>query len=114
MFQHLLRYVGEENWFLLLKRSRHRADTRYFGTNLDRRRVRFLVELKEMQTFSVTPQDVEVGSMEATTAAQNVAQAVQDGFYRRLLDHRTGGIQQSSVSILGAPHGCSTALSFDT
>src|SRR5262249_27619821 len=101
MFQHFLRYVRDENWFLFLKCSRRRADARNFGTNLDRGRVRFPIELKDMQTLSVTAQDVEVGSMEARTAGQNAAQAVQDGFYRRLLDHSAGHVEQGSIPAIG-------------
>ena len=43
-------------------------------------------------------QDVEVGSMEATSAGQNATQAVQDGFYRGLIGHSAGHVQQSSIS----------------
>ena len=101
MFQHFLRYVGEENWFLFLKHSRRRANTRNFGTDFDRGRVWFSIELEDVQTLSVTAQDVEMSSMEATTAGQNAAQAVQDGFYRRLLDHRAGHVEQGSVPAIG-------------
>jgi len=58
MFKHFLRDVREENGFLFLNYSRHRANARYFGTNPNRWRVRFSIELKDMQTFSVTAQDV--------------------------------------------------------
>jgi hypothetical protein len=104
MFQHFLRYVREENWFLFFKHLRRRANARNLRTNLDRRRVRFLIECQNLQTFSATVQDVEVGSMEVTSAGQNATQAVQDGFYRGLTGHRAGRIQQSSISIFGAPH----------
>src|ERR1700745_3873624 len=97
MFQHFLRYVGEENLFLFLKHARRCRNTRNFGTDFDRGGVRFSVELKEMQTLFLTAQDIEVGTMEATTAGQNAAQTVQDGFYRRLLDHRAGHVEQGSV-----------------
>jgi hypothetical protein len=39
--------------------------------------------------------------MEANAAGQNVAQAVEDGFYRRLLDQRGGHIEQGSISAIG-------------
>ena len=67
MFQHFLRYVRQENWFLFLKHLRRRANSRNFGTNLDRGRVRFSIELEDMQTVSIAVQDVEVGSMETTS-----------------------------------------------
>ena len=104
MFQHFLRYVREENWFLFFKHLRRRANARNFGTSLDRGRVRFSIELQQMQTFSVAVQDVEVGSMDATSTGQNVTQAVQDGFDRGLIGQGAGRIQQSSISIFGAPH----------
>jgi hypothetical protein len=104
MFQHFLRYVREENWFLFLKYSRRRANARYFGANPNRGRVRFSIELKDMQTFSVTAQDVEVSSMEATSAGQDAAQAVQDGFDRGLVGHGAARVQQGSISIFNARH----------
>ena len=64
MFQHLLRYVGEEDWFLFVKHLRHRANARELRTRLDRGCVRFSIELQDMQTFSVIAQDVEERSME--------------------------------------------------
>lgn len=79
MFQHFLRYVRKENWFQILKNSCRSADTRNLRADLDRRRVRFSIELEQMQTFAVTPQDVEVGSMETTAAGQNPSEAVQNG-----------------------------------
>jgi hypothetical protein len=97
MFEHLLRYVREENWFQILKYSRHLANARNFCANLDRGRVCFAIELEEMQAFSFTAQDIEVGSVEATAAGQNTAKAVHDGLNRRLLDHRAGHIEQSSI-----------------
>ena len=39
--------------------------------------------------------------MEANAAGQNVAQAVEDGFYRRLLAHRGGHIEQGSIPTMG-------------
>src|SRR5580704_6833442 len=39
--------------------------------------------------------------MKANAAGQNVAQAVEDGFYRRLLAHRRGHIEQGSISAMG-------------
>ena len=42
--------------------------------------------------------------MEANAAGQNVAQAVEDGFYRRLLDQRSGHIEQGSISAIGGRH----------
>ena len=104
MFQHFLRYVREENWFLFLKHLRGRTNARDLGANLDRGCVRFSIELKDMQTFSVIAQDVEERSMETTTAGQNATQAVQDGFDRGLIGQGAGRIQQSSISIFGARH----------
>jgi hypothetical protein len=93
MFQHFMRHVREENWFLLLKHLRRYTNARDFGSNLDGGRVRFSIELKDIQTFSVTAEDVEVGSMEATSVGHNVAQAVQHGFYRGLLSNRAGHVE---------------------
>ena len=76
MFQHFLRYIRQENWFLFLKHSRRRANACDLGSTHDRGGVRFSIELQYMQTFSVTAQDVEVGSMDATCARQNAAQAM--------------------------------------
>jgi len=39
--------------------------------------------------------------METNATGQNVAQAVEDGFYRRLLAHRGGHIEQGSISAMG-------------
>ena len=39
--------------------------------------------------------------METNATGQNVAQAVEDGFYRRLLSHRGGHIEQGSISAMG-------------
>ena len=39
--------------------------------------------------------------MEANAARQNVAQAVENSFYRRLLAHRGGHIEQGSISAMG-------------
>ena len=39
--------------------------------------------------------------MEANAAGQDVAQAVEDGFYRRLLDQRSGHIEQGSIPAIG-------------
>jgi hypothetical protein len=68
MFQHFLRYIREENWLLLLERSRGRADARNLCANLDRGRVCFSIELQDMETFSVATQGVEERTMEAATA----------------------------------------------
>ena len=105
MFEHLLRYVREENWFQILKYSRHLANARKFCSNLDRGRVRFAIELEEMQAFSVTPQDVEVSSVKATATGQNTAKAVHDGLYRRLVDHSAGYIEQSSIPAISRRRG---------
>jgi len=45
-----------------------------------------------------------VGSVEATSAGQNAAQAVQDGFDRGLVGHGAARVQQSSISIFNARH----------
>ena len=42
--------------------------------------------------------------MEATTAGQNAAQAVQDSFYGGLIGDRGGHIEQRSIPIFSAPH----------
>ena len=42
--------------------------------------------------------------MQPRRAGQNVTQAVQNGFDRGLIRKGAGRIQQSSVSIFGAPH----------
>ena len=42
--------------------------------------------------------------METTTAGQNPAQAVQNGFDRRLISQGAGRIEQISISIFGARH----------
>ena len=39
--------------------------------------------------------------METNAAGQNVAQAVEDGFYCRLLDQRGGHIEQGSIPAIG-------------
>ena len=104
MFRHLLRYVRDEKWLLLLKHLRRRTNARNPGASLDRGRVHFSIELQHMQSFSVTVQDPEVGSMDAASAGQNAAQAVQDGLYRGLIGQSAGHIQQSSVAIFGARH----------
>jgi hypothetical protein len=39
--------------------------------------------------------------VKATTAGKNVAQAMQDGLYGRLLDHRAGDIEQGSIPAIG-------------
>ena len=101
MSQHFLRYVRQEDWFPFLKCSGCRADERNSGTDLNRWRVRFSIEVKEMQSLSIAAKDVEVGAMKATTAGQNVAQAMQDSFYGRLLDHRAGDIEQGSIPTIG-------------
>lgn len=102
MSQHFLRYVRQENRVPFLKCSGCGADERNSGTDLDRWRVRFSIEVKEMQSsLSITAKDVEVGAMKATTAGQNVAQAMQDSLYGRLLDHRTGDIEQGSIPAIG-------------
>ena len=61
-----------------------------------------------MQTLSVIVQDVEFGPMQPRNAGQNVAQAVQDSFDRGLIGQGAGRIQQSSISIFGAPHNAGT------
>jgi len=54
-----------------------------------------------------------VGAMKATTAGQNVAQAVQDSFDRGLIGESAGRVQQSSVSIFGAAHNAGTCGAHD-
>ena len=110
MFQHFLRYVREEDWFLFLKHLRRRPNAGNFGTSLDRGRVRFSIELQDMQAFPPTVQDPEVGSMDVTSAGQNVTQAAQDSLDRGLIGHGAGRIQQSSISIFGAPHDLGALL----
>ena len=39
--------------------------------------------------------------METNATGQNIAQAVEDGFYRGLLDQRSGHIEQGSISAIG-------------
>ena len=39
--------------------------------------------------------------METNAAGQNFAQAMEDGFHRRLLDHRSGHIEQGSIPAMG-------------
>ena len=39
--------------------------------------------------------------METNAAGQNLAQAVEDGFNRRLLEQRGGHIEQGSISAIG-------------
>ena len=101
MSQHFLRYVWQEDWFPFLKYSGRRADQRDFGADLDRWCVRFSIEVKKMQSVSAAAQYIDVDAMKATTAGQHVAQAMQDSLYRRLLDHRAGNIEQSSIPAIG-------------
>lgn len=77
------------------------AGERNSGTDRDRWRVRLSIELKEMQSLSIAAKDVKVDAMKATTARQNVAQAMQDSLYGRLLDHRAGDMEQGSISAIG-------------
>ena len=42
--------------------------------------------------------------METNAAGQNFAQAMEDGFHRRLLDHRSGHIEQGSIPAMGGRH----------
>ena len=44
--------------------------------------------------------------MQANAAGQNVAKAVEDGFYRRLLDQRGGHIEQCPIPALGEFERC--------
>jgi len=104
MSQHFLRYVRQEDYFPFLKCSGCRAYERNSGTDPDRGRVRFSIEVKEMQSLSITAKNVEVSAMKATTAGQNVAEAVQDSFDRGLIGESAGRIQQSSIPIFSAPH----------
>ena len=114
MSQHFLRYVRQENRVPFLKCSGCGADERNSGTDLDRWRVRFSIEVKEMQSsLSITAKDVEVGAMKATTAGQNVAQAVEDSFDRGLIGESAGRIQQSSISIFGAARNAGTCCAHD-
>jgi hypothetical protein len=53
MLQHFLRHIQDENWLLFLKRLRHRASAQDFGSSLDRGRIRFSIELKNMQSLFV-------------------------------------------------------------
>ena len=49
-------------------------------------------------------QDVEFGSVQSGSAGQNATEAVQNGFDRGLIGQGAGRIQQSSITIFGAPH----------
>ena len=42
--------------------------------------------------------------METNATGQNLAQAVEDGFHRRLLDEGGGHIEQGSIPTLGGRH----------
>src|SRR6185369_16556640 len=42
--------------------------------------------------------------METNATGQNLAQAVEDGFHRRLLDKRGGHIEQGSIPTMGGRH----------
>ena len=53
MLQHFLRYVRNENWFLLFKHSRRCTNASDLSANSDRGRLQFAIELEEMQTFSL-------------------------------------------------------------
>jgi hypothetical protein len=46
----------------------------------------------------------KISAMEPNAAGQNVAQAMEDGFYRRLLAYRGGHIEQRSISARGGRH----------
>jgi hypothetical protein len=93
MFEHFLRYVRDENWFLFLKHLRRRAHARNSGTSLDRGRVGFSIERQHLQTFAVTAQDPEMGSMDFTGSGENITQTAQDGFYRGLVGQGAGRIE---------------------
>ena len=102
MSQHFLRYVRQERLFPVPPVLRAAAPViEILVPTPDRWRVRFSIEVKEMQSLSITAKDVEVGTMKATTAGQNVAQAMQDSSDRRLLDHRAGDIEQGSIPTVG-------------
>ena len=58
MFQHFLRYVRQENWFLLLQRLRCRANPRNLGANSDGGSVRCSIKLEKMQSFSIAVQKI--------------------------------------------------------
>lgn len=47
--------------------------------------------------------------METNAAGQNFAQAMEDGFHRRLLDQRSRHIEQGSIPAMGA--GATSTLS---
>ena len=64
MFQHFLRYVRQENWFLLLQCLCRRANPRNLGANSDGGSVRCSIKLEKMQSFSIAVQKIQVGSME--------------------------------------------------
>jgi len=113
MSRHFLRYVRQEDYFPFLKCLGCRADERNSGTDPDRWRVRFSIEVKEMQSLSITAEDVEMGAMKTTTVGQNVAQAVQYSFDRGLIGESAGRIQQSSISIFSAPHNAGTCCAHD-
>ena len=97
MFQHFLRYIRNEHWFLFVKHLRSRTNAQDSGTGFDGGSVRFSIEFKNMQTLSVPVQDVKIGSMKATSTEQNAAQAVQDGLDRRLLDVSSAMVEQPTV-----------------
>src|SRR5215472_15497553 len=100
MSQHFLRYVRQEGWFSFLKYSGCHTDQRDLRTDLNRRCIRFSIEVKKMQSVS-TAQHIDVDTMKATTAGQHIAKAMQDSLYRGLLDHRARDIEQGSIPAIG-------------
>jgi hypothetical protein len=93
MFEHFLRYVPDENWFLFLKHLRRRAHARNSGTSLDPGRVRFSIERQHLQTLAVAAHDPEMGSVDLADAGENITQTAQDGFYRGLVSQGAGRIE---------------------
>src|SRR5215469_4189082 len=101
MSQHFLRYIRQEDWFSFLKCLGCRAGQGDFGADFDRGCVHFSIEVKKMQGVSSAAEDIDIDAMKATTAGQNVAQAVQDSLYRGLLNHRAGDIEQGAIPAIG-------------
>jgi phage head maturation protease len=64
MFRHLFRKVGEKNGLLFIKDCRHRTNARKLRTDLDRRRVRFRIDIQELHTVSVITQYVKRGAVQ--------------------------------------------------
>ena len=109
MSQHFLRYVRQEDWFSFLKYLGRRASQGDFGADPDRWCVRFSIEIKKMQRVSTSAKHIDVDSVKATAAGQNVAQAMQDSLYGGLLNHRARDIEQGSIPAIVFRHAHQTS-----